>query len=153
MRAVILARLLVAADFGIWRVALMLVATVLVLTETGVTAAVVQRNLDDETLNTAWTMQVIRNTLLYGVVWFLAPLGASFYDNPQITPILRVVGLSFVFTGFTNIGLTLLRRDLDFRKTEIFQVVTETLGVVITLVAAFILHSVWALAVGLAASP
>ena len=149
VRTVILVRLLVPADFGVMACRGLSGCRGLVFTETGVGAAVVQRrDLDDETLNTAWTMQVIRNVLLYGIVWFLAPVAARFYDNPVITPILRVVASAFVCSGFRNIGLIVLSRDLDFRTTEIFQVVTETLGVAVTVVAAVILHSVWALAIG-----
>ena len=149
VNTVILVRLLVSADFGLMRTAGIVIAAVLTFTETGAGMAVVQRkDLDDETLNTAWTMQVIRNTLLYGVVWFLAPAAARFYDNPVITPILRLVGIGFVCSGFGNISMMLLRRELDFRTTEIYQVIVETLGVAVTIVAAFILHNVWALAIG-----
>ena len=149
VQTVILVRLLVPADFGVMRVAGFLIALVLVFTETGVSAAIVQkRELSDEVLNTAWTMEVIRNVLLFALVWGLAPVGARFYNNPVITPILRLVSVRLICSGLSNVGLTLLRRDLDFRKTEIYQVITETLAVAITVVAGFILRNVWALAIG-----
>jgi O-antigen/teichoic acid export membrane protein len=149
VQTVILVRLLLPADFGVMRIAGVVIAAVLVLTDSGVNAAIVQRrDLDRETIDTAWTMGVIRSVLLFVGVWFLAPLGASYYGNALITPIVRVVALGFIFSGFSNIGMTLLVRDLDFRTTEIYSVVVQVFGVTVTVVAAFILHSVWALAIG-----
>ncbi|MFO8007567.1 MAG: lipopolysaccharide biosynthesis protein [Candidatus Brocadiia bacterium] len=149
VQTVVLVRLLVPADFGIMRIAAFLLALVLTFTKTGMDAAIIQRqDAARKTIDTAWTINLLRSGLLYAVVFFAAPYVARFYDNPIISPILRVVGLKLLFAGFTNIGLALLKKDLDFRVHELFFAATHALGVAVTLVGAFILHSVWAIAIG-----
>ena len=152
VQTVILVRLLVPADFGIMRVSGFLLAGMAVFTRTGMDMAVIQRkDADRETVDTAWTINLLRDIVLYAGVFLVAPWAARFYENPIICPILRVLGLKLLFNGFKNIGLTLLKKDLDFRVHEIFMMTTVALGVTITIVAAFILRSVWAIAIGQAA--
>lgn len=149
VQTVILVRLLVPADFGIMRVAGFLLAAMAVFTQTGMGTAIIQRkDADPETIDTAWTINLLRNLVLYGAVFLAAPWAARFYENPIICPILRVVGLRLLFNGFQNIGLTLLRKEMDFRAHELFYMVTVAMGVAVTIVAAFILRSVWAIAIG-----
>lgn len=149
VQTVILVRLLVPADFGIMRIAAFLLALVLTFTRTGMDAAIIQRQYAGrKTIDSAWTINLVRSVLLYAAVFFAAPYVARFYGNPVICPILRVVGLKLLFAGFTNIGLALLRKDLDFRVHELFFAATHAVGVAVTLVGAFILRSVWAIAIG-----
>lgn len=149
VQTIILVRLLVPEDFGIMRVAGFLLAAMMTFTETGMSAAVIQRkDIDDATLDTAWTIQIVREMILFAAVFLVAPWAARFYENPVICPILRVVGLRFLIGAFDNIGVALLRKELDFRRHELFEVTITVVSMVVTVVAAFILRSVWALAIG-----
>jgi len=149
VQTVILVRLLVPADFGVMRVAGFLLAAIATFTQTGMGAAVVQRKeIDDATLNTAWTIGIIRNAMLFGAVFLLAPWAARFYDNPVICPILRLVGVRFVLGGLGNIGVVLLRRELNFRRHELLEVICNALAIILTVAVGFWLRSVWALAIG-----
>ena len=149
VQTIILVRLLAPADFGLMRIAGIAVGAILVFTQTGVDTAVIQKkDVRRETLNTAWTIGVVRGIILYAALFLMAPAVARFYAKSMIAPILRVVSLRMLILAFQNIGLTLLRKELDFRKNETLELAITFLSVTTTVVAGIILHSVWALVIG-----
>jgi len=149
LQTIILVRLLLPADFGTMRIAGFLLAAMGIFTRTGMDRAIIQRKeIDEETLNTAWTIEIGRNLLLFLAVFFAAPWAARFYQNPLISPILRLIAVRFLLAGFRNIGVKLLGKELRFRTMRLFSVVTTTLGIAFTVGVAFWLRSVWALAIG-----
>jgi O-antigen/teichoic acid export membrane protein len=148
-QTIIMVRLLVPSDFGIMSIAGFLLGAVGTFTETGLGAAVIQRRqVGEETLNTAWTIQFLRNLVLFLAILFLAPWAAAFYKNPVLCPILRFVSLRYLLRAFNNIGLCLLEKELSYRRLVLLEVITNVVSVALSVTAAFLLHSVWALAIG-----
>jgi O-antigen/teichoic acid export membrane protein len=149
VRTIILVRLLVPQDFGIMSIAGFMLAAVAAFTQTGMATAIVQRkHVDQTTLNAAWIIQILRSLLVFLVVFLLAPWAARFYENPAICPILRLVSLTLLFAGFSNIGLSLLTKELQFRRLALFSVSIEAVSFVFTVAVALWLRSVWAIAIG-----
>lgn len=67
-RTIILARLLAPSDFGLFGIAVLALATVEQLSQTGIRAALIQRaDHSPSELDTAWTIQVIRGFILGGL--------------------------------------------------------------------------------------
>jgi lipopolysaccharide exporter len=148
-RSIVLARLLTPADFGIMGMASLSLALLTVFTETGIWSALIQRSdLDQPTLNTAWVISAVRGTILGLVTLGAAPWVGGFFGEPLLVPMLRVMALSFVLSGFNSLGLVLLQKDLDFRTLAAFHLATSAVNVMAATVAAFLLHSVWALVIG-----
>lgn len=76
--AVVLARILSPQDYGTVAVGLLCVSLVQVLTEVGVKQNLIQeRHNSRELVSTAWTVEVIRGVIITGLIFFLAPLGAT----------------------------------------------------------------------------
>jgi lipopolysaccharide exporter len=149
VRSVILARLLTPADFGLMGMASLSLALLVVFTQTGISPALIQRSdLDQPTLNTAWLISAARGTVLGFVTLAAAPLVGRFFEAPLVVPMLRVMALSFVLSGFNSLGLVLLQRDLDFRALSAVNLATSVVNLVSASVAAFLLRSVWALVIG-----
>jgi len=150
VQTVVLVRLLVPDDFGLMRIAGFVVAAMATFSQMGLGAAVIQRkDISRDILNTAWTLTLIRNVILYAAIFALAPWVAEFYRNPLISPILRVVSLRLLLSALGNsMGLVLLRKELDFRKHELFEIICNAGGIAMTIAAAWWLRSVWALAIG-----
>jgi len=150
VQTIVLVRLLLPADFGVMGIAAFVLAAVTTFTETGVGAALVQRlEISRRMVDTAWTIGLARSAALFLLVFFAAPWVAGFYGgNLLICPILRLVALRFICHGLSNIGLTLWRKEMRFRRAEVFQATTEALAVILTIIVAFFLRSAWALAIG-----
>ncbi|GAH27947.1 unnamed protein product, partial [marine sediment metagenome] len=150
VQTVVLVRLLVPDDFGLMRIAGFVVAAMATFSQMGLGAAVIQRKeISRDILNTAWTLTFIRNVILYAAIFALAPWVAEFYRNPLISPILRVVSIRLLLSALGNsMGLVLLRKELDFRRHELYEIICNAGGIALTIAAAWWLRSVWALAIG-----
>ncbi len=148
-RIVILARLLTPEDFGLVGIALLVLSILETFSQTGFREAIVQKEkMRKEYLDVAWSILVIRGFILSLIVYLLSPLFAGFFKNPAALPVIKVMALSLVFSGLTNVGIVFFQKELEFGKQFIYQLsgLIADLGTSITL--AFILKNAWALVWG-----
>jgi len=155
VRLVVLARLLSPEDFGLFGIVMLAIATLETFTQTGFNTALIQRRDNTEDyLDTAWTVQIIRGFVLAGLLYASAPLVGWFFDEPRAIPLLRVMCISVAVGGFVNIGTIYFRKELRFHKQVIWDTASSFVGLVVGIVLAYQLRSVWALVwAGLAAAP
>jgi O-antigen/teichoic acid export membrane protein len=146
---IILARLLLPSDFGLLGMALTLIGGAHAFTITGIRAALIQRKqIDDCTLNTAWMIQVARGGLLFLILAASAPFASRFFDEPELTAIIRLLALNHLFSGCRSVGLFLLEKELDFRRRAGFEMIASVLTTGAAITVAFWLQNVWALVIG-----
>jgi len=151
-RTIVLARVLSPNDFGLFGIALLGLSALNTFSQTGFQAALVQKKGDIKPyLNTAWTLQVIRGFVLAGILFGIAPYVASFFEEPMAAPLLRVLGLSAVFQGLTNIGVVYFQKELEFHKRFIYMFSGTLADLGVAIPAALILRNAWALVFGLLA--
>lgn len=149
IRLLVLARILAPNDFGLMGIALLTMAALEVFSLTGFQAALIQKKEDIHAfLNPAWTILVIRAVALFAIMFLSAPLVASFFNSPDAEPIIRVIGFSVLFVGFSNIGVVLFKKELDFRKESMYQISGTLADFGVSIASALILQSVWALVFG-----
>lgn len=149
VRTVILANLLAPGDFGIMAVATISILLLEKFTESGFSAALVQRtDAIEPYLNSAWTMQIVRGIAIGGILALGAPLIAGFFKAPEAEPVIQVLALTVVFSGFDNIAAVMFIKDLRFDKYFILQVSKTGTDVVVSIAAAFVFRNVWALVLG-----
>ena len=144
--AIILTRLLIPDDFGLLAIVMAIIAFSDSATQTGFESALIQKQdkLEDF-LNTAWTFELARYLFLFFIIFLAAPLLASFFREPRAVAILRVISLSLVFQGLRNIGVIYFRKNLDFQKQFILEIVPTIAYISVVIPLAFSLRSVWAL--------
>lgn len=144
--AVILARLLSPADFGLMAVAMAIVSFSQGTTNTGFESAIIQKQHNAEDyLNAAWTIELIRNVALAFILIILAPLLSQFFKEPRITLILQVLSVSFILQGFKNINVIYFRKDLEFNKQFVLEVIPQIANILVVIPLAYYLRNVWAL--------
>jgi O-antigen/teichoic acid export membrane protein len=149
IQTIILVRLLAPEDFGLMGICYVAIGAMAVFTETGFNQALIQRKeYNDDFLNTAWVISVVRGVVLFSLLFFLSPVIAGFYENAQIKPILKVIAFSFLFYGFNNIGLILFSKELNFKRRVIYNQLTSILSIIATISLAFWLRNVWSLVIG-----
>ena len=96
----ILARILVPADFGVVAMAMSIVATLEVLTSFSMDVAIIQRaDVDRGHLDTAWTFNLIFGAAIALALVVLARPAAEFYRNPQLVPVMCVLGVGWLAQG------------------------------------------------------
>ncbi len=149
IRTIIVARLLSPTDFGLFGLACLAMDILERFSETGMNAALIQKKeKTEEYLDTAWTINLIRNIFLFSLLFFGAPFIAKFFNNLSAAPLIRVIAVIMIVRGVTNIGAVYFIKELDFRKQFVLRTVGIIVNVVVTLTLAFILRNAWALVWG-----
>lgn len=145
----VLARLLVPADFGVIAMASLVIALADVLFDLGVYVTLIQnRTPTKEHFNTAWTLGLIQSAVAAAVLFVAAPYAAVYFREPRIEDVIRVLGFSLLITAFENVGVVNFQKEMRFGHDFIFMFSKRFAGFVVTLAAAWMLQSYWALVIG-----
>ena len=111
----VLARLLVPSDFGLVALALVLLAVAQIAQDSGLGAALIVHRGDVRRASAAvLVFSPLVAVGLYLVYFIAAPIAAGFFDEPQLTEVLRVMALVLVLRGLTIMPLALLQRQMRF---------------------------------------
>lgn len=146
---VILARVLVPADFGVIATASLVIALADVLLEMGVYVVLMQNKHPSVAhYNTAWTIRFIQTSIMTAVVLIAAPYAAEYFNNPELTPVIRVLALTFVLEGLENIWIINLQKEQQYARDFRFMFTKRFVGFAITIAGALATHSYWALVAG-----
>jgi O-antigen/teichoic acid export membrane protein len=146
----ILARLLAPADFGIVAMASLVVALVDTLLDFGVNTALVQkRSVDAEDFHTAWTLRLGQSAAAAAIIALAgAPAAVEYFNDPRVAPVLWIMALSLLASGFENIGLVALQRNMEFGREFRFFFWRRLIGFAVTIALALALRSYWAMVLG-----
>lgn len=149
-----LAALLGPTDFGLMGIALLTLSALNKFSNLGLNSAIIQRAEKDvdRYLNTTLALQAGRGFLLASIMFLLAPVIASVFNEPRATDIVRVLALSPILAGVQNPGIVYFQKNLDFHKEFVYQLSGSTLRFVVSIVWALVSPTVWALVFGLVAS-
>lgn len=149
---VILARLLVPADFGLVAMATVVIGLTEVLFSLGVDTALIQNHrATREHFDTAWTIGVLQGAAMALLINLLAPFAADYYTDPRVIDLLRFGSFGVFVRSLSNIGLVAFRKELEFSKEFHFLVFAKLMSFCITVGLAWYLRSYWALVAGVVA--
>ena len=114
---VVLARILDPAEYGPITKVAVFTAILLVFVESGMGTALVQKkDPDDLDFSSVFWFNLSFGLLLYALLFLFAPLIASLYHDPSLTPILRVLGLTLVVAGLKNVQQAYVSKTLQFKR-------------------------------------
>jgi lipopolysaccharide exporter len=147
---VTISRLLDPAAFGLMALAQIVWLFVHVVARMGLASALVQKTeLSRDDVRAASTAGVAVGVACLAVVWVVAPVFSGLFRTPAVTPVLRALGVSFLFEGLSMVGIGLLRRQLRFRLLSIITVATYVLGYLVVAIGLALLGAgVWSLVIG-----
>jgi O-antigen/teichoic acid export membrane protein len=111
--SMLIARMLVPADIGVYSIGAVLVGLAQVLRDFGVGQYLVATPvLGRVQLRAALTVAMVSAWLLALLVLLASGPAATFYDEPRLRAVMRLLALNFVVLPFTALTLSLLRRQL-----------------------------------------
>lgn len=151
----LLTRLLFPEAFGLMALVSVIIQGLAMFSDVGVGPAIMQskRGDDQRFLDTAWTIQVMRGTLLWLFACLIAISVSQVYDEPLLAWILPCAGLSLLISGFNPTRIDTANRHLLLGRLTVLELTTQAFGIVVAVGMAWYLHSVWALVIsGIASS-
>jgi lipopolysaccharide exporter len=146
---IVLARLLVPADFGLVAMAMSVIAFTQLMGAFGFDTALIQRqDATRDHYDTAWTFNVALAGLMAATLAMLAVPAAHFYQDDRLVAIIGVLAIGTLGQGFSNIGVVAFRKELDFRSEFKFLFIKRIAAFAVTMALALAFRTYWALVLG-----
>jgi PST family polysaccharide transporter len=115
--SLVLARLLVPHDFGVYAVALAAMQLVIHVNDVGIVPATIQwRGRLQDMAPTAATLAASFSIIVYVGFWFAAPSFADLSGVPEATPVIRLFTATILIDGITAVRSAYLLRTFQQRR-------------------------------------
>ena len=146
---IILARLLLPEDFGIVATGAIIVGFFTIMIDLGTDSYLIRlKEPDRDDYDTAWTLRLIVISAASIAIFFAAQPGANFFNEQRLVDVLQLLALIGWVSGFSNIGLTMYRRELQFRKIALIGLSQRISATITTIALAIWLRNYWAMVIG-----
>jgi len=145
----ILARLLTPGDFGIVAVAALIIHFSDVLSNTGIQQYIIQaEEASDETVNTAWTLDLLLKASVCLLLYLALPGINWFYNDPNIIYAVGTLIPVILIRAMTNPELHVQRRNLSYGVIFRIGVISKLISFVVVVVIALMTRSFWSIIAG-----
>ena len=115
--SIILARILDPSVYGTIALVTVFTSIMQVFVDSGLGNALIQKkNADDLDFSTVFYFNISMCVILYIIMFFLSPLIASFYNMPELIPVVRVLSLVLIISGVKNVQQAYVSRNMMFKR-------------------------------------
>lgn len=143
---IIIARILLPADFGLIAMLGIFLAIAQTLVDSGFGSALIRKqDRTEDDFNTVFYFNIAISILCFLLLWVSAPLIARFYDIPALSPITRATSTTILINALCNNQWTKLSIEINFRTKAIISVVSVLVSGCFGLFVAYKGGGAWAL--------
>ena len=134
--SIILARILLPEDYGIVALIQIFIQIANVFVVDGFNTALIQKKDSDELdFSSVFFATCIIAFLLYIIIFFLSPIIASFYNQSELTKVLRIFSLSLIYTPLLSCQYAYIAKHLMFKiyviRSFICLIVSGTIAILL----------------------
>lgn len=142
----ILAKLLDPKAFGLVAIATIFTNFIVTFSDFGTSAAVIKAEQpSNKLLSTLFWFNIAFGICAFLLLYVFSPIISSFFHEPLLVDILRVLGISFVFSSFGILHKTLLEKKLAFNILSKVELISTLMAAVIAISLAIFDYGVWSL--------
>lgn len=143
---IVLARILLPEDFGLIILVTVFISIAGIITQGGFNQALIQKKkIDEVDLSSVFYLNLVITALLYVVLFFSAPYIASFFEQPQLKNILRILAITLFFYSFSAIQNTIISREFQFKKLFTSTLTASIISGIVGIAMAYTNYGIWAL--------
>lgn len=144
--SIVMARILTPAEYGIVGIIGIFIGVAQIFINSGLTQALVsKKNCSVEDYSTANWINIGISVGCYILLFFTAPIIASFYDTPILIPTIRVMSLTFIIGALSGVGRTILTKEMKFKKLSFITLSCSIVSGIVGISMAYMGMGVWAL--------
>lgn len=144
--SIILARLLMPEAFGTISLMMVFINILSVFIDSGMGSALIQKkDADDLDFSTVFYFNLFMCSFMYLILFLCAPLIAEFYNNSELTLLVRVIGLSLLFSGVKSIQQAYVFKNMLFKNFFFSTLIGTIISAVVGITVAYKGYGVWAL--------
>lgn len=145
---IILARLLMPADYGLIGMLAVFFAISQLFIESGFSSALIQKlDRSEADYSTIFFFNLIISIVFYLILFFAAPLIAEFYKAPELTLLTRILSLNIIIGSLSIVQQARLKIMLDFKTPTLITLLSVAISGSLGVILAFTGLGVWALVV------
>ena len=143
---IILARILSPREFGLIGMITIFIAVSESFINSGFSSALIRKkDCSDTDFSTVFYFNLITGILFFAVLYFTAPVIGSFFNEPELEPIVQVLGLILIIDSLTLIQRTILTKRINFKLQARISVISSTGSGIIAIAMAYTGFGVWSL--------
>lgn len=144
--SIILARLLLPSDYGTIAVLTVFLAISQTFVNSGFSQALI-RKLDrsEEDFSTTFYFNIVVGFFCYIVLFYSSPLIASFFNNPSLISIVKVISLIVIFNSLSVVQQAHLLIRVDFKTQALISLIAVLSSGAIGVGLAYLGFEVWSL--------
>ena len=144
--SIVLARLLMPAQFGLIAMLALFMAVAQSFLDSGFGSALIQKQdatrVDESSI---FYFNIVVGVIAAGLLCLAAPAIAAFYKRPILTPLTRVLSLNLVINSFGLIQTSLMTKRVDFKTQMKITMLSAFLAGLAGIVMAYRGFGVWSL--------
>lgn len=145
----VLARMLVPEDFGVVAAATVVISISQVFADAGLDKALIQRQLRvDESATVVFWLNLGFGLAVSAILVVAAPSIATFFRDPRIGAVVRVLALQIPLAALAAVQTALLRKELNFKKLFWVRLFTTAAGAALSIPLALQGMGYWSLVAG-----
>jgi len=146
--SIVLARILMPEDFGLIGMLTIFIVLSQTFIESGLGIGLIQRqDSTDIDFSTVFVFNLGVSSCFYLLLFFTSPLISTFFNQPQLTDLIRVLGLNLLIIALAIVQRTKLTIAIDFKSIAKSNVIGMVVGGVFGVIAARNGYGVWALVI------
>ena len=143
---IVLARLLLPEMYGTIALVTVFLRIMQVFIDSGMGNALIQKkNVDDTDFSTVFYFNLVVCSVLYVLMFFIAPVIAKFYNDLSLVPVIRVLSLVLLISGVKNIQQAYVSRNMLFKRFFFATLGGTIVAAVLGIWMAYRGYGVWAL--------
>ncbi|MGO1469474.1 MAG: lipopolysaccharide biosynthesis protein [Tissierella sp.] len=144
--SIVLARLLMPEQYGIIALVMVFISLAGVFVQSGFNTALIQKKDADEVdFSSVLYLSLGVAGILYIIIYFSAPFIASFYTQPLLVPVIRVLSITLFIGAFNSIQNAFVARNMLFKRLFISSLGAVIISGIVGIIAAYQGWGVWAL--------
>lgn len=143
----VIARILDPKDFGLVGMLTIFLAVAQSLIDSGFSQALIRKQDRTELDNcTVFYFNIVVSILVYIILYAIAPWGAEFYHEPQLTDLMRVICVVIIINSFAMVQTALYTATINFKTQSKVSFSSAVISGIVGIFLAIKGFGVWSLA-------
>ncbi|MEM8770333.1 MAG: oligosaccharide flippase family protein [Pseudomonadota bacterium] len=148
--SLIITRLLSPEAYGVVGIISTVFYILQMMSDMGLRTYIVRHeNPTDDLLRTVWTIKLIRNSVLFALMFLCAGPIALAFSAPEVETALRVCSFMFLIGGFSTLSMHLAARRRRINLLTSLEIASFFISIVVTIIAAYVLRTYWAIVIAM----
>lgn len=145
----ILARFLEPSDFGLMALVMVVIGFSQAFLDMGISNAIIHKQeITHEQLSTLYWINILAGFVLFVLIVVLASFVSEFYNEPELTELIHIVGLTFIIQPFGQQFMILWKKELRFNEIAKIDVVNKSISLIVSVSFAYNGYGVYSLVFG-----